>query len=276
MAALRWLAEYAEDGEVAFRIGRDGDELVAEWIGLARMTARRDGSAHRFEPEPGVEEADVDKVRRGGAQLLLRHLEGKLAIHGAAVALGPRAIVLLGRSGHGKSTLAASLCTHAGATLFSDDAVAVDPGPSSGTYVVSPVESNHWLDALARSAVLGAPGTAKGHAADGERKSPVRAARTGCGSAALVAIVELVFSDADTPRLTAVDSGMDAIGALVPQAVRFVLDEPDVHRRELEALAALIEHVPVYRLERPRSLDMLEIAHPLLLDLLGNERRNRP
>lgn len=264
MGTVRWLAEYVEAGAVAFRIGRDGDELVAEWIGLARVTARRDGSAYRFEPEPGVEDAEVDKVRRGGANLLLRHLQGKLAIHGAAVALGSRALILLGRSGRGKSTLAASLCMHAGTTLFSDDAVALDPGPSVGTYVVSPVESNHWLDLPARRAVLGT-------ASDGEGKTPVRAARVGSRSAALVAIVELAFFEGETPRLTVVGSGMEAIGALVPQAVRFVLDEPDLQRRELEALADLVERVPVYRLERPRGLDKLELAHPLLLQLLGNE-----
>lgn len=271
MGAVRWLAEYAEDGEVAFRIGRDGDELVAEWIGLARMTASRDGSAHRFVPVQGIEQAEIDKVRRGGANLLLRHLQGKLAIHGAAVALGGRAIILLGRSGQGKSTLAASLCAHAGTTLFSDDAVALDPGPSAGTYVVSAVESNHWLDAPARRALL-----ADASNLDADGKIPVRAPRVGSGSAALVAIVELVFHDDERPRLTAVASGMEAMGALVPQAVRFVLDEPDLQRRELEALADLIEHVPVYRLERPKRLDMLGVAHPLLLDLLGNERRTGP
>src|SRR4051812_40864640 len=118
MSSVRWLAEYAEDGAVAFRIGRDGEELVAEWVGLARLTASRDRCQHRFEAEPGVDDAEVDKVRRGGANLLLRHLQGKLAIHGAAVARAGRAIILLGRSGQGKSTLAASLCTHDGVTLF--------------------------------------------------------------------------------------------------------------------------------------------------------------
>lgn len=272
MSAVRWLAEYAEDGRVAFRIGRAGDELVAEWVGLARVTASRDGLTHRFEPEPGLEPAEIEKVRLGSASLLLRHLQGKLALHGAAVAVGGRAMILLGRSGQGKSTLAASLCARAGATLFSDDAVALDPGPSPGTYVLSPVERNHWLDAPARQALRAAQ-SLPGGGDVGEDKRPVAAPQVGSASAPLVAIVDLAFGDDETPRLTAVGRGIDAIAALVPQAVRFVVDEPELQRRELEALAELVERVPVYRLVRPRRLDLLEQAHPLLLDLLRSERK---
>jgi hypothetical protein len=275
MTDVSWLAEYSEDGAVAFRIGRAGDELVAEWIGLARVTASRDGSTHRFEPEPGLDQAEIDKVRRGGANLLLRHLQGKLAIHGAAVALEGRAIMLLGRSGQGKSTLAASLCASAGATLFSDDAVALDAGPSPGTYVVSPVELNHWLDGPARQALCDLRGVANEPADDEPAKAPVAAPRVGDASAPLVAIVDLVFTSSTTARLISI-GGVDAIAALVPQAVRFIVDEADLQRRELEALADLVERVPVYRLERARRLDMLDVAHPLLLDLLHTERRTFP
>ncbi|CAN5861458.1 hypothetical protein BH11MYX4_BH11MYX4_42330 [soil metagenome] len=273
MSAVRWLAEHVEDGRVAFRIGRAGDELVAEWVGLARVTASRDGKTHRFEPEPGLEPAEIEKVRLGSANLLLRHLQGKLALHGAAVEVRERALVLLGRSGQGKSTLAASLCARAGATLFSDDAVAIDAGPTPGTYVLSPVERNHWLDAPARQALLEAQGS-RADAGDDDSKRPVAAPRVGAESAPLVAIVDLAFGDDETPRLIAVGRGIDAIAALVPQAVRFVVDEPELQRRELEALAELVDGVPVYRLVRPRRLEQLERAHPLLLDLLGSERKS--
>ena len=51
--------------------------------------------------------------------------EGRLVLHGAAVRLGDRAIVILGNSGRGKSTLAASFGQH-GATLLGDDAAMID------------------------------------------------------------------------------------------------------------------------------------------------------
>jgi hypothetical protein len=268
MNAVAWLAEYAEEGQVAFRIGRRGDELVAEWIGLARVIASRDGLTHRFEAEPGVDAAQLEKVRTGSAALLLRQLRGELALHGAAVGVGDRAIVLLGRSGQGKSTLAASLCASGGATLFSDDAVALERGTTRGSYELEPVERNHWLDAASRAAVAATATDAS------DDKAPVPARRVATKRARLVAIVDLAFDDEATPCLTPVGRGLEAIAALVPQAVRFVVDEPERQRRELEALADLVEHVPVHRLVRPRDLSLLERAHPLLLGLLGSERKS--
>jgi hypothetical protein len=271
MTAPRWLADYVEDGQIAFRIGRDGDNLVAEWIGLGRLTASRDGKTSRFEPEPGLAEAEVEKVRHGSASLLLRHLQGKLAMHGAAVAWRGRALMLLGRSGLGKSTLAASLCAHAEAVLLSDDAIALDPGPSPGTYLLSPVEVNHWLDGAARRAIVGdrVRGGNEADEEEGTVKAPVAAAQVGSSAARLVAIVDLAFAEGEAPpRLYPVGRGVDALAALVPQAVRFVLDEPDLQRRELEQLARLVEEVQVFRLERPRGLPRVGEAHPLLLNLL--------
>ena len=117
--AVHWLADYSEEGEVLFRIGRRGDEVIAEWSDTARLVAQRDGSGARLEVMPGVSEDDLDKVRSGSALLLVRHLEGRLALHGAVVAEGDRAVALLGRSGQGKSTLAAAICA-SGSTLYSD------------------------------------------------------------------------------------------------------------------------------------------------------------
>jgi len=175
--------------------------------------------------------------------------------------------VLLGRSGQGKSTLAASLCARAGAALFSDDAVAIDRGAAAGEYLVSPVELNHWLDGSARRAL------AQDTTAEDDGKVPVPATVVGDASVPLAAIVELVFVNEGPARLVPVRSGIEAMAALVPQAVRFVVDEPELQRQEVEALADLLHDVPVFRLERPRGLDMLEAAHPLILGLLGHERR---
>lgn len=274
-----WLAEYAEDGgDVAFRIGRSGDEVVAEWIGLVTLVARRDGSASRLEPVAGADARELAKVSRGGAQLLLRQLAGKVALHGAAVARDGRAVVLLGRSGQGKSTLAASLCVSGSAELLGDDAVAIDPSADGSKWVVNPLEQIHWLDADARAALgaLDSEETSSG-------KSPVLARRHASSSAGLVAFVDLSFTSdtSDTrsctgARLTRL-SGVDALASLVPQAVRFVLDDPVYQKREVEALAALVEQVPIFRLERPRALrhDLLQAAMACVTELLrGDDRRS--
>ncbi len=279
--SVRWLAEHADNGDVSFRVGCDGDDVIAEWLGLARLVARRDGSASRLEIEAGADPRAVAKIERGSVRLLLRHLNGELALHGAAVALGSRAVVLLGRSGDGKSTLAAWLCMRRGAELLADDAIAIEEigdnrEPALGgqfvpRWAVLPAERDHWLDEAARAAVgLDAPG----HAVTVPGKAPVAAARSGSGATALHGFVALVFSDVPAPRWTRLRD-VDAIAMLVPQAVRFVLDDPAAQRRELDRLAMLVETVPVYRLERSRDLAQLDATGALVDNLLLGHSKER-
>lgn len=264
MTAVRWLAERVEGGHVAFRIGRCGDALVAEWTGLARLVAARDGSSARIEPAPDADARAIAKLERGAVQLLLRQLAGKPAFHGAAVAVRRRAAILLGMSGRGKSTLAAWLCTHADGELFADDAVAVDAVKNGEAWVVTPAESDHWLDASARRAI----GVASDVAAVDDEKVAVRAAHPGRGTARLDALVDLVFADVSEPRLTRL-AGVDALACIVPQAIRFVLDDPELQKRELDTLVRLVAAVPVFRLERPRSLALLGASAERVLRVLG-------
>lgn len=271
-----WLARYEEGGETFFRIGRDGDDIVAEWPGIVRLVARRDGSSHRVEPDPNADSRELAKVQRGGVQLLLRHLAGKLGLHGAAVAFENRGIVFLGRATQGKSTLAAALCARSGAALLADDAVALDLRADGHGYVVSALEEMHFLDADARYAVgmLGGESAGSGRApAAHEGKAAVHALRTQ-PRAELVALVELAFTDG--PPSVARATPIEAMNAVVPQAVRFVLDDPAVHRRELDELGRLIETVPTFRLERPRNLALLSASCDLVAALgLDSARADR-
>ncbi|MDB4946857.1 MAG: Serine kinase of the HPr protein regulates carbohydrate metabolism [Labilithrix sp.] len=261
-AHVEWLARYEEDEDVLFRIGRSGDTLIAEWMGLVTVTSDARGEVVTTTVAEGADPEDVEKIRRGGAMLLVRHLQGKLALHGAAVAFGAEAIVLLGRSGQGKSTLAASLCA-AGASLLADDAVAIDSAGAS--FVVVPSEVKHWLDAPARAALAGGAAPP-----DDRGKAAIATARPAAGAARLCAFVELAFVEEDAPaKLVRLAPGIAAMATLVPQAVRFAVDDPRLQRAELDALGRLVDAVPVYRLERPRSLERLGAAHPLLLSLTG-------
>ena len=264
MTDVRWLASYEDDGAVLFRIGRVDDELIAEWMGVARLTASRDGRRSRLEFVPGCDAREARKIEQGSARLLLRHAAGDLAFHGSAIELSGQVAVLLGRSGQGKSTLAAWLSMH-GATLFADDAVAIDPA-GEHRWSVSAVEPDHWLDGDARRAL----GVAAPDAEETSAKRPTRSARPGTGSAPLAAFVELVFADIAAPRLVRL-RGLEALAALVPQAVRFVLDEPALYRSELDRLSELVEFVDVFRLERPPVLAHLDVTGRLVQNLFRKD-----
>lgn len=255
---VRWLGEAIDDGELALRVGDLGDLLVAEWIGRARFVVGRDGSDPDLVGVDGSDPRDVEKLRRGAARLLLHHLAGKIGLHGAAVVLDDRAAVVIGKSGMGKSTLSASLCRRTNAALSSDDAVALHH--NDGAWFVEPLETEHWLDADARMAALGETSSVRD-------KEPSRATRIATSRARLGLIVELAFADVPAPRLVRRE-GVAAIAALLPLVVRFVLDDSELQKRELDQLHDLVESVPIVRLERPRNLRYLAATAELIAETL--------
>lgn len=262
MSPVTWLGEARDGDAVALRVGRDGDELVAEWLGTATLRVRRDGSDVRFVPMPDAALIAVDKLRRGTVRLLLRQVEGKLGLHGASVATKDGAVVIVGASGDGKSTLAAALCAR-GAELLADDATAIDRTDDS--WVVPPFEDTHWLDAAARERI-GLHG--EGETDASPEKVAVPASRVARAPSPARSVIVLSFSSIDSPRLVLLN-GVDAMAALVPLVMRLVVDDPVVQRRELDTLAELITSVQVLRLERPRDLACLGQACDLVLGTLA-------
>lgn len=84
----------------------------------------------------------------GPALSLALELRGCLCLHGSAVAMDGRALVFLGPKFHGKSTIATAL-TGAGASLISDDLLAVENGPTVRVRAGIP-SVRLWQDAAAQ------------------------------------------------------------------------------------------------------------------------------
>ena len=245
--SVRWLAESHDNGTLAARVGRVGDRLVADWVRRGRLSAKIDGSDDTFEPHPAADAREVEKLRQGAARLLLAHLRGSIPLHASAVALEGRAIVFVGASNLGKSTLAAAMCDLAGASLLGDDAVVIER--RADAFHVVALEESHWLDAASARAL--------GRSNDFGDKVPLEPRRFDVNSAPLAMIAHLSFSEAgEEPRLVPV-AGLEAISGLLSQLTRFVVDEPVVARRDLDALADLVGRTRIFRLERPRLHDLL-------------------
>lgn len=256
---IRWLGE-ARVGRVTHaRIGACGDQLIAEWASVGKLTVGRDGSNPMFETLPGVHPLQRSKIEQGAVRLLLRSLNGKIGLHGSAVEIGGRAIVFIGDARDGKSTLAAALCTDPNVRLLADDAVALEgPDPWS----VEPTEHAHFLDALAIQALdLIAPTeTLRG-------KGAVEPSRVCDAPSPLQAIVRLRFDDqAATPRLVQV-SMVEALASIIPQTIRFALDEPARQRVEVDKLCDLAAHVPTFELVRARRMDELSRCVALICEV---------
>lgn len=240
---VRWIREWTVKGRLAYRVGRSGDELVAEWPGFAVLLTDRMGEHARFITAPDADPEIVSKFCRGLVNALLRHARGELTLHASAVERDGRALLCVGDSGAGKSSLAFAACRLDGVNLVSDDTAALLL--RNGIAEIEPTEDVCWLSGEALAL------TSASHVA---RKAPVATARRATSLSRVCAVVSLVFDDArSVPRLRKV-LGTEAFALLARSMFRLICDDPEVDLRDFGQLSALAAAVDVFELRRPRDI----------------------
>jgi hypothetical protein len=252
-ARIRWIREWTTPGFAHFRIGRDGDDLVAEWKGLGTLRAARSGRSHVFTPCPDRGDS-TEGVREAIVQGLLRHLHGKMSLHASAAARGNRAVVILGESMAGKSTLVAELCTRNGFEMLADDTVFLEQ--RGAEFYVVPTESTHSL----REGAAQLFGASTGDL----QKAYVPSASFASDPARLCAFVSLSFEESMTKATLRIMPGSEIFRVLYAALFRFVIDENDVTLQDFSRMAELADAVPFFELRRPPSLDLLRESATML------------
>jgi len=262
-APTTWLSELRDQGRIVFRIGRRGDDLVAEFCSLGTLLASSRGHQARFEPNSRADAQAVEKLRASVIQGLIRHAQGKLTLHGGAVGLRSCAVALVGPSRSGKSLLVTALCADSDMQLVADDTVAVElAGPEQGYAVEAlPSQGTTWLLPEARS-VLGFSGAGAG-------KKPIELTVSESSRLSLRAVVSLVFGDDPKPHLRRL-RGQQAFSMLSSSLIRFIVDDPVAQQREFDQLRALARTCGVFELSRPWDLTKLGGSVRLIRDLLAS------
>jgi hypothetical protein len=244
---VRWFHEVMADGAVTLRRGKQGDRLVAEWPGIARLTCGRDGSAPTLVPAAGLSRRAVNQLRAGAVNALLRDLAGQLALHASAVAIDGRAVIFLGENGAGKSTAAAEMCLRHRAELLADDVALVEIGPAGVN--VLPSEANHWLTRESCIAIGAAQSRTR---AIGDKRR-LRSSSIARGPCPLALVVALSFSPTLTRAALVPSRGGDAARLLFAAATRFDIEDVDARRREFEQVTAVYRRAPFLELVRPEA-----------------------
>lgn len=220
---------------------REGGWMAFEYSALDRRL-RLSGSVdwEAFEgPLGGVVCAVL--LRLGGATLL----------HGACVALGDRAVAILGASGHGKSTLAGALVA-GGAAPLTEDLLLLRRGPAG--YLAEPgAPTLHLLADAYRYLSAHLPAGSARQAGDGK----IRLVLGGEAAPARLSALYVLEppgggGKASLERL----SGPSAVGALAEHLYgsRWIRPAGD---GDLAFCARLALEVPVFALSRPWALDGL-------------------
>ena len=113
------------DGTKWAEYHRTGQGFLVRFPGLADFEVSADGQRVACVPSSGTSQATVDHLYHNQVLPLAMSLQGKLVFHASAVEVADQAVVFLGESGRGKSTLA-SLFAVNGNPFLTDDALVLE------------------------------------------------------------------------------------------------------------------------------------------------------
>jgi hypothetical protein len=239
-----WTHDFKEGDILKCRFGRQGDRLVADWPYRARLTCDAQGNDVRVTPHPGAAPQMLAKLR-GMVKVLVGDLKGGLGFHASAVAIGGRAVMILGDSDAGKSTTAAELCLGSRGRLLSDDVALLTN--RNGTFYVLPSEDRHYLSPASGKAL----GVRVAKSRLGPRgKAAIRPANTATRGYRLDLVVFLRFDDALAGLRRSSPRGIDAARRLLSSLYRFNLTE---RGSELERVMCVYKQVRFFEMARPHS-----------------------
>jgi len=123
------------DGTLWTRFYRIGSSYLLRFPELADFEVSADGRVVSSWPFPGISEETIRHLYLNQVLPLALSLQGKRVFHASAVEAPTGALVFLGESGRGKSTLAAGFAL-AGHRFLTDDALLLEP--KAGGYAVQP------------------------------------------------------------------------------------------------------------------------------------------
>jgi hypothetical protein len=234
-------------GRLFYSLGRDGDHAVLRYPGLCDFVGDRNLSDVTAHQHPGVDPGLIPVLMSGTLLAVHLMLRGELVLHASAVQVDGTAVAFVGASGMGKSTLAAALCGH-GCALVADDVLHVDR-TNRAVIRVNPGSTESRLRMSARGLAEKAPAGAVRTTADG--RLALRHRTDAADPLPLAACV--------VPRPCRAATEV-SVGRLPP--VRALLRmaqfprvagwrEPTSMDRAFQALAELVEQVPVFEATVP-------------------------
>ncbi len=237
-------------------VGRDGTALVY-FKDLLKIIVRAGGAA-TIEISPGARMVDVEGYLLSFIAGVVLHQRGMLPLHASCVVVDGQAIAISGRSGRGKSTLAAAFARK-GRRLLSDD-ITVIRFSADGDVLAVPGSPHVRLN----SDSLCAAGLDPARVCDGRRRDEKKIWRREAAEFAPIRLSALfrleVDPEAQEPRLERL-FGPGAVLPLQELVYRFGLGRRLGRGGELAFGALrLAGKVPIHRLVRPQGFDALEAA----------------
>ncbi len=255
-----WLYATDKDGSRFFSLYLLEQLYLMRWHRFFDFTVSNDGGNITCLPLPGVSEEVIHTYLLGRVLSLALRLRGRPNLHASAVATARGALGFLGRTGQGKSTLAAA-CLLQGCEFLTDDVLALEkvgggycalPGPGQARLAPDALEVLSYPD-LALSLAQKSP------AEDG--KVRVWVGNRGLGTAVSVPLRALYVLAPAAPHTAEVSIAPLPAAVALRELLAHTYNLPYLHgevlRRHFTFLGSLVQRVPLFRLAYPRDLRRL-------------------
>lgn len=244
---------------------RLGDGYRLRLPGLCEFDLDESLSTVRWRAAPGAEPTLLPLVSAGILLAYWLCLRGTLVLHASAVSLNGRGLAFLGRSGMGKSTMAAAMCA-SGALLVTDDVAAVE-FHGERAFIASGAGDVRLRQSPEQARDLAGPGAPQPRETADERRALAFPAvsDTALPLAAAVFVHPVHDQSFELRRL----AGGEALAALNESARITGLTDLDLSARQFGQCADLLEHVQVYTVRIPWTPDGWKAAAAALRPLVS-------
>ena len=241
-------ARKTTDGERNHKVTSEGIHLFYEGVGKFLV---RKGYEIIVNPAPRVEESIVRLSILGPALGVLLHQRGRLILHGSAVVMNGGAVAFLGEEGSGKSTLAAAMYVN-GHGIVADDiaTLQIENGrskifPGTPQLKLSPEIAVFLGDFINTQQIL-------------YPNLEIRSYLANKGFPALPLYLRQIYvlGESEEQKIEPL-TPQEALMELIRHSycARLISDaEAPLH---LLQCATLVNHIPIFRLNRPRSISSL-------------------
>ena len=244
-----------EDGTVWTEFHRCGDAYLLRFPELADFEVSADGTEVIAHPAPGADEATVEHLYINQLVPLALSRQGRPAYHASVVTVPGGAVAFLGKTGMGKSTLAASFALN-DATFLTDDALLIEESDGGCLAMPSHASLRLWEDSV--DALVGAT-------------NPQAEPISYSSKTRLLAGDALTFSNEPQPLLAAYVlerqntatvtihalTGLDRYMAWLGNSFLLDIEDHGLLSRHFEWTHRISGAIPTFALDYPRDYGML-------------------
>ena len=244
-----------DDGTVWTEFYRSGDGYLLRFPDLADFEVSADGTEVVAHPAEGTDEITVEHLYINQLVPLALSRQGRPAFHASAVTVPGGAVAFLGKTGMGKSTLAASFALQ-DAEFLTDDALLIEETTDGCLALPSHASVRLWEDSVE---ALVSDDIPKAHAISYTDKARLLAGDALAYSAdpqPLLAAFVLEREDVAAVDIRTL-TGLDRYMAWVGNSFLLDIEDHDLLARHFEWTHRISGSVPTFALDYPRDYGIL-------------------